>query len=56
MFSKKALHQVCELAIIFSLKNSDMELQDQKKEYKKAVQKGIFTPMMRLKTAYHHTF
>lgn len=56
MFQNKSMHHVFELSVIFALNNSDLSKEERKKEYKKAVSMGIFTPLMRLKVAYHRIF
>lgn len=56
MFQEKSLHRIVELSVIAALNNSDLSKDERKKEYKKAVSKGIFTPLMRLKVACRHIF
>lgn len=55
MFQKKSLHCVIEQAAFSALNNSELNKEERKKEYKRAVSKGIFTPLIKLKAIYYHT-
>ncbi len=55
-FEQNKLNKIFELAIIYSLNNSTLTEKEKKKIYQYAVGKGLFTPLMRLKVAYHRMY
>lgn len=56
MFQKKPLQLVLGRAVISALSKSHLSKKERKIEYKMAIKKGLITPMMRVKVAYHRFF